>query len=36
MKSYKLMFLVGKIILNPPRPEVSDDMVEAETEDLAD
>ena len=34
MKSYKIAFLVGKIILNPPRPEVKDDLAKAEIEDF--
>ena len=35
MKSYKIAFLVGKIILNPPRPEVKDDLAKAEIEDFS-
>lgn len=34
-KSYKITFLLGKIILNPPRPDVKDDMAEAEVEDFS-
>ena len=35
MKSYKIAFLVGKIILNPPRPEVKDDLAKAKIEDFS-
>lgn len=35
MKSYKIAFLVGKIIPDPPRPEVRDDLAKAKIEDFS-